>query len=124
MTEACLAQKNGGLLRRASYAMKGLATAWRSERAFRDQAIASVVLLALTAVVGPGALWWALVVLAICGSLALELLNAGLESVCDRLHPEMHPMIGAAKDLASAAVFTMNVALKLVFVLMLATHLL
>ncbi|MDR7102005.1 diacylglycerol kinase [Croceicoccus sp. BE223] len=119
-----MAQKNGGLLRRASYAMKGLATAWRSERAFRDQAIASVVLLALTAVVGPGALWWALVVLAICGSLALELLNAGLESVCDRLHPEMHPMIGAAKDLASAAVFTMNVGLKLVFVLMLATHLL
>lgn len=124
MTEVCLAQKNGGLLRRASYAMKGLATAWRSERAFRDQAIASGVVVTITALAGPAPLWWALIVVAICASLALELLNAGLESVCDRLHPEMHPMIGAAKDLASAAVFTMNVALKVVFVLMLATHLL
>lgn len=118
-----LSQKNGRLLTRASYAAKGFATAWRSERAFRDQSIASLVVLVVTALVGPGAVWWAVLIMAICGSLALELLNAGLESVCDRLHPEMHPMIGAAKDLASAAVFTKNLALIVVVALMLATNL-
>lgn len=114
-----MSEKNGALLRRASYAAKGFATAWRSERAFRQQVMASVGVLVLTALAGPAIVWWALVAMALCAALATELMNAGLEAVCDRLHPERHPMIGAAKDLASAAVFAMNGALCVVVAAML-----
>lgn len=37
--------------------------------------------------------------------LAFELTNCAIEQALDRLHPEQHPDIGLAKDLASAAVF-------------------
>ena len=40
----------------------------------------------------------------------VELLNTALENLCDAVHPEQHPKIGAAKDCASAAVFIINMA--------------
>ncbi|RVQ67555.1 diacylglycerol kinase [Croceicoccus ponticola] len=122
MQEKRLSLKNEALLKRAGYAMAGLRTAWRSEKAFRQQMLSSIAILALTAAVGPGAVWWALIVMALCGAAATELMNAGLESLCDRVHPEFHPMIGAAKDLASAAVFTMNTGLTVVLLLMLGSR--
>lgn len=36
--------------------------------------------------------------------LSLELLNTALELTLDALHPEQHPAIGAAKDVAAGAV--------------------
>lgn len=114
--------KNDPLLRRAGYAMQGFVTAFRSELAFRQQALASALVLGLMAVVQPALVWWALIVLALCAALATELLNAAIEAVCDRLHPERHPLIGAAKDLASAAVFLMNCALGVLILLMLASR--
>ena len=37
--------------------------------------------------------------------LAIELLNTAIEKLCDHTTPEHHPVIGAVKDLGSAAVF-------------------
>ena len=33
-----------------------------------------------------------------------ELFNTALETLADHLHPERHPVVGAAKDIAAAAV--------------------
>lgn len=45
-----------------------------------------------------------------------ELMNAALETLADRLHPERHPEIGAAKDMAAGAVLAASVAAVLVAV--------
>lgn len=56
--------------------------------------------------------WWlrvpstgaALLALAVGGVWTAEAFNTALEVLADRLHPERHPSVGAAKDLAAAAV--------------------
>ena len=42
--------------------------------------------------------------------LAAELLNTAIETLADRVEPELDPFIGRAKDLGAAAVFILSVA--------------
>lgn len=39
-----------------------------------------------------------------------KLLNAALETLVDHLHPQQHPEIGAAKDIAVSAVLIASLA--------------
>lgn len=85
------------------YSMAGLRAGW-GEVAFRQEAIASVILL-------PAAFWlgsnWVEVVL-LAGTVILimivELLNTGIETAIDRIGPEWHDLSKRAKDMGSAAV--------------------
>ena len=61
-------------------------------------------MLALLLATRPAPLWWAVMALAVGLVLVAELINTALEAVVDRLHPERHPEIGAAKDIAAGAV--------------------
>lgn len=88
--------KNQPFRRRLGFALNGWRQGWRRERSFRTQTgLGGVDLFALV-VLRPAPIWWAV--------LALELVNAAVEAVIDRLHPEEHPEIGAAKDMAAGAV--------------------
>jgi len=85
------------------YSMAGLRAGWH-ETAFRQETIASVVLV-------PAAFWvgrtWVEVIL-LAGTVILimivELLNTGLETAIDRIGPEWHDLSKRAKDMGSAAV--------------------
>ena len=85
------------------YSLAGLRAGW-DETAFRQEAIASAILL-------PTAVWlgqtWVEVVL-LAGSvvmvLIIELLNTGIETAIDRIGPEWHDLSKRAKDMGSAAV--------------------
>ena len=85
------------------YSIAGLRAGW-GEIAFRQEAIASVILL-------PAAFWlgsnWVEVVL-LAGTVILimivELLNTGIETAIDRIGPEWHDLSKRAKDMGSAAV--------------------
>ena len=85
------------------YSMAGLRAGW-GEVAFRQEAIASVILL-------PAAFWlgnnWIEVVLLV-GTVILimivELLNTGIETAIDRIGPEWHDLSKRAKDMGGAAV--------------------
>ncbi len=85
------------------YSLAGLRASW-SETAFRQEAIASIVLL-------PAAFWlgrtWVEVAL-LAGTVILimivELLNTGIETAIDRIGPEWHDLSKRAKDMGSAAV--------------------
>ena len=85
------------------YSLAGLRAGWL-ETAFRQETIASVVLL-------PTAFWlgqtWVEVVL-LAGSvvmvMVIELLNTGIETAIDRIGPEWHDLSKRAKDMGSAAV--------------------
>lgn len=85
------------------YSLAGLRAGW-NETAFRQEAIASVVLV-------PAAFWlgrsWVETVL-LAGTVILvmivELLNTGIETAIDRIGPEWHNLSKRAKDMGSAAV--------------------
>lgn len=85
------------------YSLAGLRAGW-GETAFRQEAIAALVLL-------PAAFWlgrsWVEVAL-LCASvifiLVVELLNTAVETAIDRIGPEWHDLSKRAKDMGSAAV--------------------
>ena len=85
------------------YSLAGLRAGWH-ETAFRQEALAALLLL-------PAALWlgrsWVETVL-LAGSVILvmiiELLNTGIETAIDRIGPEWHDLSKRAKDMGSAAV--------------------
>ncbi len=50
-------------------------------------------------------------------------MNTALEHLADRLHPELHPSIRAAKDCAAAAVLIASIAAVLIGVMTVAVAL-
>ncbi len=95
---------------RLGYAAAGLAHAIRRERSVRTQIAAAIGVVVVLAIIRPPALWWALAALACGGVLAAELLNTALEILIDHLHPDIHPEIRAAKDVAAGAVLVASLA--------------
>ena len=85
------------------YSLSGLRAGW-GETAFRQEAIAGVVLIPLAFWLGTT--WVETVLLA--GSVifvcVVELLNTSVESAIDRIGPEWHDLSKRAKDMGSAAV--------------------
>jgi diacylglycerol kinase (ATP) len=85
------------------YSLAGLRAGW-AEPAFRQEAVAAVVLL-------PASFWlagsWveaALLAGSVLIVLIVELLNTAIETVVDRIGPEWHDLSMRAKDMGSAAV--------------------
>lgn len=85
------------------YSIEGLRAGWR-DPAFRQEALAALVLLPLS--IGLGRNWTETALLA--GSviivLIVELLNTGIETAIDRIGSEWHDLSKRAKDMGSAAV--------------------
>lgn len=87
----------------SKYSLHGLLAAWH-ETAFRQEALATAILI-------PSA-WWlgstwverALLVGSAVAVLVVELLNTALESTVDRIGSEWHALAKRAKDMGSAAV--------------------
>lgn len=90
--------------RRFHFALLGLKRTLREERSFRTHLLAAAGVLAVLLVTRPAPLWWAILGLAVGFVLMAELFNTALETLIDHLHPEQHPEVGAAKDIAAAAV--------------------
>jgi diacylglycerol kinase (ATP) len=96
--------KNEAFLRRLGFAWSGIRFAAAHERSFRTQLILGLGALAVFGWLRVAPLWWALFALSAALVIALELINTALEQIVDRLHPELHPSIRAAKDCAAGAV--------------------
>ena len=92
------------------YAGSGL---WRM---LRHEAHAQIHLVAAIAVIVAGfifdisAVEWCLVILCIGAVFMAEAFNTALEKLADRVSPEFHPLVGAAKDVAAGAVLVMSIA--------------
>ena len=85
------------------YSLAGLRAGW-GETAFRQEALAALVLI-------PAAFWlgqtWvetALLAASVVLVMVVELLNTGIETAIDRIGPEWHDLSKRAKDMGSAAV--------------------
>jgi diacylglycerol kinase (ATP) len=100
-------QKNRSGLNRLwhamGYSLEGLRAGW-SETAFRQEALAALVLLPLSAWIGHNWVETTLLAGSVLIVLIVELLNTGIETAIDRIGPEWHDLSKRAKDMGSAAV--------------------
>ena len=90
--------------------LTGLRTGWRREASLRLHFSLALLGIIVTILVRPPLPWTIGFLVLLVLSAAMELMNAALEALLDRLHPAHDPEIGAAKDMASAAAFVVNVA--------------
>jgi diacylglycerol kinase (ATP) len=85
------------------YSIAGLRAGWR-EPAFRQEAIAALVMLPAAFWLGRGWTETALLLACVVLVMVVELLNTGIEAAIDRIGPEWHELSKRAKDMGSAAV--------------------
>ncbi len=87
----------------AGYSLAGLRAGWH-ETAFRQEALAAMVLLPIACWLGHGWVETALLTGSVLLVMVVELLNTGIEAAIDRIGPEWHDLSKRAKDMGSAAV--------------------
>lgn len=93
-----------GFLDSFSHAWRGLLLAFRTERSFRVQ-IGAALLVLLACILLPLAAWErASLILATASVLVLELLNSMVERLTDLVKPRIHSYVHDIKDLMAAAV--------------------
>lgn len=90
------------------FALNGVVLLIKTERNFRIAAVCGLIAIGLGNLLNYAGqplfrLEWALVYLGIGLVLVSEALNSAIEKTLDRLHPEQHPMVGIAKDMAAGA---------------------
>lgn len=85
------------------YSFEGLRAGW-GETAFRQEALAALLLLPLALWLGQSWVESALLAGSVVIVLIVELLNTGIETAIDRVGPEWHDLSKRAKDMGSAAV--------------------
>ncbi len=89
-----------------SYSMKGYKSAWQTEAAFRDNVTMIAIAQLLCLFLQPD--WSLWLFFGACNALLImaELLNTGLEYLADHISMDQHDLLGRAKDVGSATVFT------------------
>jgi diacylglycerol kinase (ATP) len=85
------------------YSLAGLRAGW-GETAFRQEALAALVMLPVALWLGNNWVECTLLCATVVGVLVVELLNTAVETAIDRIGPEWHDLSKRAKDMGSAAV--------------------
>ena len=86
------------------HAFRGLGTLLREEHNARIHLAATLAAVGLGFYLDVSRMEWALLAIVIALVWLTEALNSAVEYLADALHPEQHPLIGKAKDVAAAAV--------------------
>ena len=82
----------------------GLAFAFRSEQAFREEVVALALALPLAWLVGTTGMRRVELIAVVVLLIVVELLNTAIEKLADRVTTDHDPQIGQVKDVGSAAV--------------------
>jgi diacylglycerol kinase (ATP) len=94
----------GRLGKALGYSLAGLASAWRHEAAFRQEALAALILIPVACFLPVTLLQRALLIASVLMVMVVELLNSSIEAAIDRISLERHELSRRAKDTGSAAV--------------------
>lgn len=92
------------LLRSFGYALKGIGYGLMTQRNLRIHLTALLTVVIFNAMAGLSVTHWCVELLCCMLVISLELVNTALESACDQLSRDHHPLIGHAKDAAAGAV--------------------
>jgi diacylglycerol kinase (ATP) len=103
--------------------LRGIAAAFGTEAAFRQELVALVVAVPLAFFLAPDAAWFVAMIGAVLFVLAVEMLNTAIEKLADHVRREQHPEIGRVKDMGSAAVMFSLVLTGLVWLAAIAVRL-
>lgn len=85
-------------------AFNGIKYFFKTERNGKIQAVVSIIIVVAGLYFHLSAFEWIITFLCIGMVLALEMLNSGLEYLCNLVHGEYHPIIKIIKDVAAGAV--------------------
>ncbi|KAF0857181.1 diacylglycerol kinase [Pantoea dispersa] len=111
------------IIKAAGYSWQGLRAAWQHEAAFRQEAIAALVAVAIACWLDVDAITRVLLIGSVVLIVIVEILNSAIEAVVDRIGQERHPLAGRAKDMGSAAVLLAILLALFVWIALLWSHL-
>lgn len=92
------------------HAIRGLLAVFNTETAARIHLAAAAGVIAAGFFFRISHSEWLAIALAIGLVMAAECFNTAIESLADALHPERHPLVGRAKDLAGGGVLAASIA--------------
>ncbi len=92
------------IIQAAGNSADGLKATFRLEDAFRQEVLASIILIPLALWLGNDGLERALMASVVLLVLIMELVNSAVEATVDRVSLDRHPLAKRAKDIASATV--------------------
>lgn len=94
----------GKFLTSLKFAWRGVPALFGSQRNAKIQLAIAVLVIVAGFVFSIGRLEWCAVVLCIALVFAAEGVNTAIETLADAVHPDQHPLVGRAKDIAAGAV--------------------
>ena len=92
------------------HAVRGIGSLLREEHNARIHLAATAVVIATGFFLEVSRMDWALLLIAIALVWLAEALNSALEYLADVAHPDQHPLIGKAKDVAAGGVLLVAIA--------------
>jgi len=92
------------------FAGRGVRSLVVHEHNARIHLAVSLAVIALALLLRLDARDWALLLLAIAVVWVAEAFNTAVEALADALHPEIHPLVGRAKDIAAGGVLIAAIA--------------
>ncbi len=109
-------------LKSFAYALKGMVYLVRTQPNARLHLLAAALVCAVGGIFGFSRAEWLWIIVAITLVWCAEAFNTALEQLADALHPENHPGIGRAKDVAAAAVLIAAVGAAVIGMLVFVPH--
>jgi diacylglycerol kinase (ATP) len=94
------------IIKAFTYSVKGYKSALETESAFRDNVVLILLTQALCLVLQPMWFLWLLFLVCNVFLVVCELFNTAIEYLADQISLEHHDLLGRAKDVGSAAVFS------------------
>ena len=92
------------LINATRYSRDGIKAAWKSEEAFREEAIIALILIPVAVFLPVEITLKLWCVFSVLFLMVVEVLNTAIEACIDRIGPQIHEKSKLAKDLGSAAV--------------------
>ena len=93
------------LIKATKCSLKGLATIWRHETAFRLECLLLLLVTIVTLYIDVTKIERLILIASVGLILITEVINSAIEKIVDRIGKEQHVLSGQAKDMGSAAVF-------------------
>jgi len=91
-------------------ALRGIAVLFATQRNAMVHLVCTALVVACGFLFEISALEWCAVLLATGLVLAAEALNTAIEFLADAVHPDQHPLVGKAKDVAAGGVLLAAIA--------------
>lgn len=110
-------------LKSFGYAIKGIASAFRTEKHLQFHLLAAVAVTVLGFWVKLNATEWCIIMICIAMVLVAELFNTAIEKLVDLVSPEYDRIAGLVKDVAAGAVLIASIASAVIGVIIIGSKL-